>query len=139
MHLRQNFLYSEDANKNPVYLFVLLYLTVFLIYQYQYHQKQRFASIAFAKTTFWAKKIFKKWSLLGEEKNPKPWNSLKSSLSIFFNYIKPVTKNFVKFFGILKVTSFFFSFSSINLALISNFQKWMQTIFWSPVRYHLRT
>ena len=35
-HLRQNFLYSESANKNPAYLFVLSYLNVFLIYQYHY-------------------------------------------------------------------------------------------------------
>ena len=31
MHLRQNFLYSVDGNKNPVELFALPYLTVFFI------------------------------------------------------------------------------------------------------------
>ena len=40
-HLKQNFLYSEDVNKNPALLFVLSYLNVFLIYQYHYLPKKK--------------------------------------------------------------------------------------------------
>ena len=35
-------------------------------------KKQRFDDVTFAMTSFWAKKIKKKQSLPGEEKNPKP-------------------------------------------------------------------
>ena len=47
-------------------------------------KKQIFDDVTFAMTSFWAKKL-KKISLLGEEKNPKPQNSLKSSLIMCFN------------------------------------------------------
>ena len=78
-HLRQNFLYSEDVNKNPAWLFVLPFLNVFLIYQYHYlpkkkifwAKKQRFDHVTFAMRSFWANK-FRKLSMLSEEKNPKP-------------------------------------------------------------------
>ena len=66
-------------------------LNVFLIYQYHlpkkkiyWAKKQSFADVTFAKMLFWAKKS-QKLSLLGEEKNPKPKNSLKSSLIMCFN------------------------------------------------------
>ena len=65
---------------------------MFLIYQYHYMQekkiywakKQSSDDVTFAMTLFWAKKS-QKLSLLGEEKNPKPKNSLKSSSITSFN------------------------------------------------------
>ena len=51
-HLRQNFLYSEEINKNPAWLFGLPYLNVFLIYQYHYQPK---------KKIYWAKKTKVWW------------------------------------------------------------------------------
>ena len=64
MHLRQNFLYSEDVNKNPAVLFVLPYLNVFLTYQYHYlskkkiywAKKQRSDDVTFAMMSFWPEK-----------------------------------------------------------------------------------
>ena len=90
MHIRQNFLYSENVNKNLPELFVLPYLNVFLIHQYHYlpkkkkywAEKQSFDDVTFSMTMFWAKKS-QKLGLLGKEKNQKPKNSLKSSLIMF--------------------------------------------------------
>ena len=45
---------------------------------------QSFDDVTFAMTLFWVKKS-QKLSLLGEEKNSKPKNSLKSSLIMCFN------------------------------------------------------
>lgn len=53
-----------------------------------------------------------KLRLLGEKKYPKCWNSLKSSLIIFFSYMKLVIKNFCKIFW--NICSYiFFSFFTL--------------------------
>ena len=90
MHLRQYFLYSEDLNKNPVQLFVLIHPNAFHI-PVSLHTKEKI---------YWVKetKVNLKNMVVGCRKNSKLKNSFKSSLIIFFNYIKPMIKNCCKIF-----------------------------------------